>query len=101
MPKFHVFLIAFISFLFFMVVLESFLSLSASYLAAFQETYWNSMAHNWYIFMAYSIYPIRDFFVASLFAYLYYCRGVKDQKRDLDKLSRSAHEQMIKTIAIT
>lgn len=101
MPKQHLFLIYFILFLFFMVIFESFAGLIVGYFVTLIDGYWNSKPYFWYLFVMYSIFPIRDLFVASLFANLYYSRGLKDQKRDLDKLSRSAHEQMIKTIAIT
>ena len=101
MPKLHIFLLSLILFLFFMVVFESFIGLIIGYMVTLIDGFWNSRPYFWYLFIIYSVLPIRDFLVASLLGYLYYCRGLKDQKRDFEKFTRSAHEQMIKTIAIT
>ena len=101
MPKLHIFMLTIILILFVMVVLESLLGLALSYFVTLIDGYWNSTPYNWYLFIMYSVFPIRDLFVASLFCYLYYSRGVKDQRGDVERLSTRAHEQMIKTIALT
>ncbi len=96
MPCFHVFLLSTILVLFGFVVFESLVSVITSYMELFMANYWDSsVAQEWILFLDYSIFPIRDFFIAILFAYLYYYRGMKDREKDKVKQNRTSLSKLI------
>ena len=89
MPTFHKFMLSVLFVLFLFIVFESVIAVVDVYLVIFIENYWDTIIHQWYLFLVYSLFPIRDLFIAILFAYLYYYRGMKDREKDRAKSSPS------------
>ena len=65
--------------LFIIIIFESTVSLIYAYLMMFLENYWETELDKYILFLIYTVFPIRDLFIAILFAYLYYYRGIKDK----------------------
>ena len=98
MPSFHKFMLSAILLIFFFIVFESVIAVIDVYLVMSIENYWDTVLHQWYLFLVYSVFPIRDLFIAILFSYLYYYRGTKDREKDASGSSLSVYKKMIKTI---
>ena len=98
MPALHIFLLFTIFILFAVIVFESVVAVVDVYYVMEIENYWDTVLHQWYLFLLYSVFSIRDFFIAVLFSYLYYYRGMKEREKDTVRLSPSYQYKMIKTI---
>ena len=99
MPTFHKFMLSFVYLIFIFVVFESVIAVVDVYLVIYIENYWMTNLHQWYLFLVYSVFPIRDLFIAILFSYLYYYRGMKDREKERSVSSPSHYyKKMIKTI---
>ena len=99
MPTFHKFILISVLIIFIIIVFESVIAVFDVYLVMSIENYWDTVLHQWYLFLVYSVFPIRDLFIAILFAYLYYYRGMKDREKERSGTSNSLYyKKMIKTI---
>ena len=97
MPRFQKLLIGSIFVLFGLIVFESVILASDSYFIMFIPNYFESMLHFQILFLIYSVFPLRDLFIAILFAYLYYYRGMKDKDKDSSGISISSKSKMLNT----
>ena len=98
LPLFQKTILSTILVLFFLIVIDSVLALIDSYFVMFLPDYWTSTAHTSLLYVVYSVFPLRDLFIAILFAYLYYYRGMKDREKDREAASFNFKNKMFNTL---
>jgi hypothetical protein len=81
---FNKFVVCWTLFLWLLCVYQSITTIHGFFLRVYSKNYLEDPVLLYYsLFLFFIVFPIRDFFIASSFAYLYYYQGLKNKKKEV------------------